>query len=77
MVTAILTLFWQTRVQYVLSDGSIWNPGYVTACAPPPELGARPVRQDPRPLMLAGSTFNSLGFAAGLCRLMEWPALLW
>jgi membrane protease YdiL (CAAX protease family) len=69
MVTAIALLLWQTRVQYRLADGSIWNPGYVSAEAPPAEAGARPVRQDPRFLLLAGSMFNSLGFAAVLWRL--------
>ena len=34
MVAAIAMLLWQTRVQYVLRDGSLWDPGYryKTAC---------------------------------------------
>ncbi len=69
VVTAIGLLLWQTRVQYRLPDGSFWNPGYVSAEAPPPEAGALAVRQDPRFLLLAGSAINSLGFAAILWRL--------
>src|SRR5262245_1247182 len=68
-VTAIGLLLWQTRVQYQLRDGSIWNPGYVSAEVPPAEVGAVLVRQDPRLLLLAGSTINSLGFVAVLWRL--------
>jgi len=68
-VTAIGLLLWQTRVQYRLPDGSFWNPGYVSADVPPVETGAVPVRQDPRLLLLAGSTINSLGFVAVLWRL--------
>ncbi|MBI3862101.1 MAG: CPBP family intramembrane metalloprotease [Planctomycetia bacterium] len=77
MITAIIILLWQTRVQYVLPDGSVWNPGYATAGAPPAELNARLERQEPRLLMLAGSTFNSLGFAAGLWRMVDWVGLTW
>jgi membrane protease YdiL (CAAX protease family) len=69
-VIAIGLLLWQTRVQYRLSDGSFWSPGYVSAEAPPAEAGALPVRQDPRLLLLAGSTINSLGFVAVLWRLV-------
>jgi membrane protease YdiL (CAAX protease family) len=77
MVTAILILLWETRVQWVLKDGSVWNPGFVTTSAPPAELEAIPVRQEPRLLILAGSTFNSLGFAAGVWRLTDWAGLPW
>ena len=69
MITAIGVLLWQTRVQYRLSDGTIWNPGYASAEVPPPEAGASPVRQDAQRLLLAGSTLNSLGFVAILWRL--------
>jgi membrane protease YdiL (CAAX protease family) len=77
MVTAIVILLWQTRVQFVLPDGTVWNPGYTTTAAPPPELNAVPVWQEPRLLMLAGGTFNSLGFAAGVWRLADWAGLPW
>lgn len=69
MITAIGLLLWQTRVEYKFSDGSVWNPGYASLEVPPPESGASPVRQNPRLLLLAGSTFNSLGFLAVLWRL--------
>jgi membrane protease YdiL (CAAX protease family) len=68
-VTAIGLLLWQTRVQYQLRDGTIWNPGYVSTEVPPADIGAVRVRQDPRLLLLAGSTINSLGFVAVLWRL--------
>ena len=68
-VTAIGLLLWQTRVQYQLPDGSYWSPGYASAEVPPADSGAVPVRQDPRLLLLAGSTINSLGFVAVLWRL--------
>jgi hypothetical protein len=77
MVTAILILLWQTRVQFVLRDGTVWNPGFATTSAPPPDVDAIPIRQDPRFLMLAGSTINSLGFAAGVWRLTGWAGLPW
>ncbi len=69
MVTAIGVLLWQTRVEYRLPDGTYWNPGYISAEAPPPEVAAVPVRQQPRFLLLAASTLNSLGFVAILWRL--------
>lgn len=69
MITAIVILLWQTRVQYVLPDGSLWNPGYASTEVPPPEAGAIPVSQSPRLLTLAASTVNSLGFAAVIWRL--------
>ena len=69
MLTAIALLLWQTRVQYRLRDGSTWDPGYLSAEAPPPGTDALPIRQEPRLLLVAGSTFNSLGFAAVLWRL--------
>jgi membrane protease YdiL (CAAX protease family) len=69
VITATGLLLWQTRVQYRLPDGSLWNPGYISAEAPPPEAGALAVRQEPRFLLLAGSAINSLGFLAVLWRL--------
>jgi hypothetical protein len=69
MVTAIGILLWQTRLEYRLPDGSCWNPGYVTAEAPPADSGAVPVRQQPRFLLLAANTVNSVGFVAILWRL--------
>jgi len=69
MVTAIAILLWQTRIQFILPDGSEWNPGYVSTEVPPADAEARRVRQNARPLLLTASTFNSLGFAAAVWRL--------
>jgi len=69
MITAIGLLLWETRVQYRLADGSVWSPGYASLEVPSPESGAFPVRQNPRLLLIAGSTINSLGFLAVLWRL--------
>ena len=69
MVTGIGLLLWQTRVQFALRDGSVWDPGYSTSELPPPDLAALAVRQSPRPLLVACGTFNSLGFVAVLWRL--------
>lgn len=68
-ITAIVILLWQTRVQYVLPDGSLWNPGYTSTEVPPADAGALPISQSPRVLTLAASTVNSLGFAAVIWRL--------
>jgi membrane protease YdiL (CAAX protease family) len=69
MITAVGLLLWETRVRYRLADGSIWSPGYASLEVPPPESGAFPVREEPRLLLIAGSTINSLGFLAVLWRL--------
>jgi len=69
MIAAIGTLLWQTRVRYVLRDGSLWNPGYETTAAPGPEVDAVAMRQSPRLLLLAGSLFNSAGFATAVWQL--------
>jgi hypothetical protein len=69
VITAIALFLWQTRVQYALPDGTIWNPGYLSAEVPPPEAGAHPVRQNAHLLLLAASILNSLGFVAVLWRL--------
>ena len=66
MVTTIATLLWQTRVQYVLRDGSVWNPGYISTEAPLPEFNAVAMRPSARPLLLAASLIISLGFAAAV-----------
>ncbi|NOX53204.1 MAG: CPBP family intramembrane metalloprotease, partial [Planctomycetes bacterium] len=40
---------WQTRIQFVLPDGTLWNPGYVSAERPPRDL--QTVVQPGRPAM--------------------------
>jgi membrane protease YdiL (CAAX protease family) len=69
MITAVGLLLWETRVRFRFADGSVWNPGYATLEVPPPESGALPIRENPRLLLVAGSTINSLGFLAVLWRL--------
>jgi membrane protease YdiL (CAAX protease family) len=39
-LVAVFALFYQSRSRWVLTDGSHWSPGYVTAEEPPRELGA-------------------------------------
>jgi membrane protease YdiL (CAAX protease family) len=63
MVTAIGILLWQTRVQYVLPDGSHWNPGYTSTAAPPPEVHAVAMRRSAGLQLLAVSLFSVLAFA--------------
>ncbi|MBS0264950.1 MAG: CPBP family intramembrane metalloprotease [Planctomycetes bacterium] len=76
-VAAILILLWQTRVLYLRPDGTVWDQGFLITAAPPPEVSVVAVHQQPQLLMLAGSAFNSLGFAAGLWRLTDWAGLPW
>jgi membrane protease YdiL (CAAX protease family) len=71
MIVTIGILLWQTRVQYVLHDGSLWDPGYVSTAAPGPEVEAVAMCQSPRPLLLAGSLLNSAGFAAAVWQLTK------
>jgi TRAP-type C4-dicarboxylate transport system permease small subunit len=69
MVAAIGILLWQTRVQYVLPDGTLWNPGYTSTEAPPQEVNAVTTRQKARRLLVAASLFNTLGFMAAVWQL--------
>jgi membrane protease YdiL (CAAX protease family) len=66
MVMAIGVLLWQTRVQYFLPDGSLWNPGYTSTEAPPPGVHAVGMRRSARMLFIAGSVLSALGFVAAL-----------
>jgi membrane protease YdiL (CAAX protease family) len=67
MVAGIAIWLWQTRVQYVLPDGSLWNPGCTSTELLPPQVTAIPIRQSAETLRLAGSRFTS--FAAAVWRL--------
>jgi hypothetical protein len=40
VVVTLMALLWRTRPEYLLADGTAWNPGYVTAEAPPESLPA-------------------------------------
>ncbi|HEY2249824.1 MAG TPA: CPBP family intramembrane glutamic endopeptidase [Planctomycetaceae bacterium] len=66
MVITIALLLWQTRVRYVLPDGSDWNPGYISTEVPPAEVNAIAAHQKARSLLVAGSVLSTLGFAAAL-----------
>jgi membrane protease YdiL (CAAX protease family) len=68
LVTAVCLLFWQTRVRYVLRDGTVWNPGYDATGCPPPALAARAIGQSPERLLILNGVNCSLAFAAVL-----WP----
>ena len=70
LVATIGLLLWQTRVRYVTSDGAVWNPGYPTAEAPPPEAGARPVSQAPKWGLVLATAFCALGFAAAVWKMI-------
>lgn len=41
-VGLLISFLWHTRVQYYRSDGSVWDPGYATAEAPPGNDHAEP-----------------------------------
>lgn len=69
MVTAIGLLLWQTRVQLVSRDGTVCDGSFPGPDAQGGDSHAVPVRQSPRPLLLACGAFNSLGFVAVLWRL--------
>ncbi len=41
VLVPLAVLFYRTRSRWILPDGEPWNPGYLTAEMPPPELDAR------------------------------------
>lgn len=43
-VLAVGYVLWKTRVQHILSDGTVWDPGYPTVERPPIELQTRVAR---------------------------------
>jgi tetratricopeptide (TPR) repeat protein/membrane protease YdiL (CAAX protease family) len=61
-VVVLVVLFYQTRVRWVLPDGSAWSPGYVTAemC---PERAAVPLSHFPRAwgALVAGGVYLFFG----------------
>jgi membrane protease YdiL (CAAX protease family) len=70
LVATIGLLLWQTRVRYVTSDGTAWDPGYPTAEVPPAEVGARPVSQPPKQGLVVATAFCALGFAAAVWKMV-------
>jgi membrane protease YdiL (CAAX protease family)/Flp pilus assembly protein TadD len=61
-VAALGLLLYQTRVRWVLPDGSAWSPGYVTAEMPFSELAAVPRRGVPRGLVRLAAVGAYLAF---------------
>jgi hypothetical protein len=39
-IVPILLLLFQSRTRWLLADGQVWSPGYVTGESPDPERGA-------------------------------------
>jgi len=66
MVVSIALILWQTRVQYISSDGSAWNPGFISTETPPPAAGAVATRHRASSLAVASGAISTLGFAAAL-----------
>jgi len=66
MVASIALILWQTRVRYILSDGTAWNPGFVSSETPPAAAGAVAMRHRASSLVLAAGAISTLGFAAAL-----------
>jgi hypothetical protein len=59
LVAAGFWLLWQTRVRYLLPDGSLWTPAYATAEMPPAAAEARAFRA--RPTSAAAATYWAAG----------------
>jgi membrane protease YdiL (CAAX protease family) len=64
LVAAIGLLLWQTRIRFVTSDGTAWDPGYATCDVPPAEAGALPVSHPAAPGLVFGVALCALGFVA-------------
>jgi membrane protease YdiL (CAAX protease family) len=61
---AVGWMFFETRTQWVLQDGQIWSPGYITAEMPPAHLAAKPQMASPgisTILVMAGAYALFLG----------------
>lgn len=61
----LLVLFYHVRARWILPDGSLWQPGYLTAEMPPAELGAS-VRLNPPPLWAIGLALATYGTFVGV-----------
>jgi membrane protease YdiL (CAAX protease family) len=61
-VTAVCWLYYRIRVRWLLPDGVVWTPGYVTAEMPPAELGAQPSRRQAGrwPLLITIAAYSTL-----------------
>lgn len=66
-------VMWQTRVRYVLADGSIWSPGYATVEEPPEAVAA--TRVQPRIGTQLGVALMGATFLFAICFLRAMPPL--
>lgn len=57
-------LFWQTRREYRLPDGSLWTPGYVTVEQPPAQVSAVAACRRPALWLVALAGMSLAAFAA-------------
>ena len=61
-VLCLAYLLWQTRVRYLLEDGTEWTPGYPSLERPPAMLGLHPSRRRPSAVALTVSLACWIGF---------------
>jgi membrane protease YdiL (CAAX protease family) len=62
VLLAMGRLLYETRAQWVLPDGQIWSPGYVTAEIPPAHLEAVPQLTRPRMAAVAAAVLANVVF---------------
>ena len=65
-VVSLATLLWQMRVQFVLPDGTLWDPGYKSADVPPDELAAEKVYDWPDLWLLVATGVSGLLLLAAI-----------
>jgi len=56
----MLGLLYQTRTRWLLTDETVWSPGYATAEQPPPDIVCRAATSHPK-LWLAALVVLSYG----------------
>jgi membrane protease YdiL (CAAX protease family) len=71
-IVGLSLVFWDSRTRWVLPDGRIWNPGYVTAEQPPPALGAVPQAKFPRWSSLVAALTTQAAFLGSLAMYTRW-----
>jgi len=62
LVILILILMWQTRVRYLLPDGTTWTPGFFTIERPPQKVPVVAHREPVSPGLLALTLCGLVGF---------------
>ncbi|MBT4868073.1 MAG: CPBP family intramembrane metalloprotease [Planctomycetaceae bacterium] len=65
-VVSLATLLWQMRVQFVLPNGTLWDPGYAGADIPPAELAAEKVYDWPDLWVLVATGVSGLLLLAAI-----------